>query len=182
MKNAKTNSIVVPPNKMAAALSVAARIQIQSIRLVETSAKQSLAKDRLPTTMNMMVQASSEVDTKRHTLFVRVKFGLLGRYEESDTGEAPLHIKAEFLIVYNLTTAEGLTQENYEAFAELNGVHNGWPYWREYVQSVSARMGFPPIAIPVYRVLSSGSQASEPKAVEKARKPPAKGKRRSSAK
>ena len=35
------------------------------------------------------------------------------------------------------------------AFGKMNGIHNVWPYWREYVQSVSTRAGMPPVTLPL---------------------------------
>ncbi len=172
MTKTKPNTAIVPPNKMAMAISVATRVQIQSIRLIETFVKQSLVNDRLPTKIAIAVQTTPEVYPRKNAISICAKFALFGRYKESDTGEPPLQIRAEYVIDYTLDSTKGLNQENYDAFAELNGVHNGWPYWREYVQSVVTRMGFPPLAIPVYRVVAAGSQLLEAKLTGKIEKAP----------
>lgn len=38
------------------------------------------------------------------------------------------------------------------AFAQINGVFNAWPYIRETVQSLTTRMGLPPLTLAVFRV------------------------------
>jgi len=38
------------------------------------------------------------------------------------------------------------------AFARTNGIYNAWPYWREFVQNMIARMNLPPLVIPVFRL------------------------------
>ena len=153
MTNTKLSTTTAPPSKMALAITVAARVQIQSIRLIETLAKQSLVNNDLPTKLAIVVNAVPVNSVNGKEVGVCATFVLSGRYEEADTGEPPLRIQASFVLEYSLTSSEGLTKDNYDAFAELNGVHNVWPYWREYVQSVATRMGLPPLAIPVYRVV-----------------------------
>jgi hypothetical protein len=172
MAKTKSNTTIVPPNKMALAVSVAARVQIQSIHVVEMFGKQSLLNGKLPTQLSIAVKTSPEVHAQQHTIDIRAKFVLLGRYTDSDTGEPPLQISAEFVIRYSLNSTEGLTKEHYDAFAELNGIHNGWPYWREYVQSVTTRMGFPPLAIPVSRLVAAGSPLLEAKPTGQIEKAP----------
>ena len=39
-----------------------------------------------------------------------------------------------------------------ELFAQANGTFNLWPYWREFVQSTSTRMGLPALTVPSYRI------------------------------
>jgi hypothetical protein len=34
-------------------------------------------------------------------------------------------------------------------FSQTVGVQNVWPYWREFVQSMPARMGLPPLRMPL---------------------------------
>lgn len=46
----------------------------------------------------------------------------------------------------------------FSAFANVNGLYNIWPYYRELVQSFSSRMGMPPVILPVYRVHESASK------------------------
>jgi preprotein translocase subunit SecB len=31
----------------------------------------------------------------------------------------------------------------------MNGIYNIWPYWREYVQTTTSRLGLPPLTLPV---------------------------------
>jgi hypothetical protein len=34
----------------------------------------------------------------------------------------------------------------------INPISNAWPYWREFVQSMSARMGFPALTVPLLEI------------------------------
>jgi len=75
--------------------------------------------------------------------------------EEDIPGEGVyVEIKAEFCALYGLD-GNANEKELHLALAEFGQFNIGyhvWPYWREYVQSVCARMGIPPIPIPMYRI------------------------------
>jgi len=69
-----------------------------------------------------------------------------------DPPENVLHIAAEYTLTYTLP--EGGAEYPPEAlncFAELNGALNVWPYWRELVHTVVARVGLGSITLPVFR-------------------------------
>lgn len=172
MTETKPSTVVVPPSRMAMAVSVATRVQIQSVRLIESTVRQSLLNDRLPTKIAITADPAITIDAERHSLVARAKLALTGRYKESDKGQPALQIAAEFGIDYTIDSTDGLSQENYDAFAELNGIHNVWPYWREYVQSIVGRMGFPPLVIPVHRVMATGSSLLKAKGIDQPQKVP----------
>jgi hypothetical protein len=67
--------------------------------------------------------------------------------------EPRLLITASFVLTYALKSFDGIEDRNIEAFAQINAIHNAWPYWREFVQSTTARMGIPTVIVPVHRVL-----------------------------
>ena len=58
-------------------------------------------------------------------------------------------IEGEFLLDYRISAFEEISDEQVAAFGKMNGIYNAWPYWREYVQSMTARMGFPALTLPV---------------------------------
>ena len=39
-----------------------------------------------------------------------------------------------------------------EYFLRINPISDSWPYWREFVQSMSARMGFPALTVPLLEI------------------------------
>ena len=91
-------------------------------------------------------------DPSEKTIAVMPRFALSVAGEKQ---EAPmLSIEANFVIMYSLDKIDDIRPENIKAFAQINGVYNVWPYWREFVQSTVARMGLAPLTIPVYRVPS----------------------------
>ena len=76
--------------------------------------------------------------------------------ENPDTADeaAYVEITADFSAHYQMKDGADETSLH-DAFGEFGRVNVGyhvWPYWREYVQSTCARIGIPPIPVPMYRI------------------------------
>jgi preprotein translocase subunit SecB len=89
-----------------------------------------------------------KVDKENLLIFVFVDFKLAAKLEKEP--DPVVNVDASFLLVYELIDLEGLTDEHFRQFANVNGLFNAWPYWREYVQSATIRMGLPALTIPVF--------------------------------
>jgi hypothetical protein len=48
-----------------------------------------------------------------------------------------------------------------EYLGVINPIYDTWPYWREFVQSMSARMGFPALTVPLLEIRPKKSEAAE---------------------
>jgi hypothetical protein len=48
-------------------------------------------------------------------------------------------------------------------FMTLNPIYHSWPYWREFVQSMSSRMGFPALTVPLLEIAAKKTATQEPK-------------------
>lgn len=70
-----------------------------------------------------------------------------------------LEIEAEFCAQYRLDPTAELEAQRpaIEEFGRYNLGFHVWPYWREYVQGTCARMGIPPIPVPMYRLPNHGA-------------------------
>jgi hypothetical protein len=83
------------------------------------------------------------------------------RSQEADQSAAELgheavyvEMDAEFSAQYRLAGSgdEHDLRPALDEFGRHNVGYHVWPYWREYVQSTCARLGIPPIPIPMYRI------------------------------
>ena len=43
----------------------------------------------------------------------------------------------------------------------INPISDAWPYWREFVQSMSARMGFPALTVPLLEIVQAKKPEEE---------------------
>jgi hypothetical protein len=158
-------------NEWALVAEVSPRVEIQDIRLMESVVRPKLLDDKLPELIHYGFGTSTtlkEQDAgKEPKVIVSVHFELIGMYKEIEPDTERLRIEATFRLTYSLTSPAGLDQKHFLAFGELNGVYNAFPYWREFVQNSTARMGLPVLTIPLFKLASSTSEkntrATEPK-------------------
>jgi hypothetical protein len=60
--------------------------------------------------------------------------------EQPNQAGTSFSIQAEFVLTYKVESLDNITDDHISAFGRMNGIHNAWPYWREYVQSTTARI------------------------------------------
>jgi len=134
------------------AAPVSARVQIKHVVLAEAAASRKARQKGPPADLTLNVNVKTEANRKEHLIEVLPRFTLVAM-DQGENGGEQLRIEALFVLQYEVSSFEGLRRPNIDAFGELNGLYNVWPYWREYVQSTTVRMGLPPLIIPVFRPL-----------------------------
>ena len=50
-----------------------------------------------------------------------------------------------------------------EYLMTINPISDARPYWREFVQSMSSRMGFPALTVPLLEIVPKKAATKEPK-------------------
>lgn len=83
--------------------------------------------------------------------------GILGADEGSRDSEQAhkepvVSVNCEWEVEYKLREGFRLTPKHIRAFRTGNAIFNTWPYFREYLQENSVRMGYPPIVAPFLRL------------------------------
>ncbi|MDI6449308.1 hypothetical protein [Anaerobaca lacustris] len=139
-------------------LLVSDRVQIRDVRLIGCGCEQKPAAMAGKKSYDITTSTDVQSDESRRLIVVVAKFHLAASVEQH-VQEPALTIDASFVLTYGVNSFDGLTQEGFEQFANLNGVYNAWPYWREFVQNTVGRMGLPPLTIPVFRIFESSSPA-----------------------
>jgi preprotein translocase subunit SecB len=141
-------------NKVAAGLLVSDRVQLKDVRLISCKCDQTPEATLGKKSYNISYSTEVQVDRKNGYIIVTAKFHFEA-FTESKTQKPVILIDASFLLAYKIENFEGLTQKGFDQFANLNGIYNAWPYWREFVQNTVARMGLPSLSIPVFRIVES---------------------------
>ena len=77
--------------------------------------------------------------------------------------ETVADVDCEFVVSYRLAgaTQRDFTAEQLNLFAEINGIYNVWPYMREAVTSLGARIGLPRVILPLWRPPTSLPEKGE---------------------
>lgn len=126
-------------------------VEIKSLILIECAASRSpdLFEEGKRSAELAVSKVTHALCEEEHELQVQIEFGLT--LTPVDSSDQKLEIKAAFAINYSLKSLDEFGERDYQAFAELNGVHNAWPFWREFVLNLTSRMGIRPLVIPVHR-------------------------------
>lgn len=152
--------------------AITRRVQIRNVSCRALEAKRHLALDALPACMELNSEhdAFASRDESRNELVVLVNFRLRITAAPCDgeekSGEAPSEcasIAATLALRYEMLDIElaQVPADDLQVFAEVNGVYNAWPYWRELVQSTGSRIGLHGIVAPVFRVESTTPEESK---------------------
>lgn len=136
-------------------VKVSSRAQLENVYIEESHAKRAEV-DRSSEGMQLDLSHKPPqvifTDSPNHFL-IRVPFVVTSKTEQDS--EPALQIEATFILRYSLTDATDLSSRDFAAFGRINGVHNAWPYWREFVQSTTVRMGLSALTAPLFRVESA---------------------------
>jgi len=138
--------------KLDAGLLVSDRVQLHDVRLMNSRCDQTPGAASGRKIYDIKFSTEVQVDRKSGYVVVIAKFHFEA-FIENKTSEPVILIDASFLLSYRIENFEGLTQKGFERFANLNGVYNAWPYWREFVQNTIVRMGLPSLSIHVFRIV-----------------------------
>jgi len=151
-------------NKVPAGLLVSDRVQLKDVRLINCKCDQTPEATLGKKAYDINYSTEVQVDKKNGYVIVTAKFHFEA-FTESKTQKPAIFVDASFLLAYKIENFEGLTQKGFEQFANLNGIYNACPYWREFVQNTVTRMGLPSLSIPVFRIVQSTAKKSVKKKV-----------------
>ena len=140
---------------------VSDRVEIQNVHLLETRAKRGRIRDKMPGSLQFSVQVLTKVNQTKSMLAVQPRLTLVAKYDDAEDGDEALRIEASYSLAYALKSAEGLTSDHFDAFGGTNGLYNAWPFWREYVQATTARLGLPALTIPVLPPIAAKQAAAD---------------------
>ena len=141
--------------KLDAGLLVSDRVQLKDVRLLNSKCEQTPGATSGKKTYDIDYSTEVQIDRKNGYVVVIATFHFEAFVESKAVSQPVILIDASFLLSYRIEDFEGLTQKGFERFANLNGIYNAWPYWREFVQNTIVRMGLPSLSIPVYRIVET---------------------------
>jgi hypothetical protein len=98
-----------------------------------------------------VVGTGSDPDDKK--LLVRIPLkARVSKKNVPANSEPAIAIDCCFMLVYSLPSFDGLTEDQFVAFAKTSGLFNVWPYWRQVVHNASLQLGLPAVVLPTHRV------------------------------
>jgi hypothetical protein len=138
------------------------KLALQDIRLVESHSKLGRMKDVLPPEASQTVGVNIQMNPAAKAVIVVVSIKVVCLYEDSQEADPPVMISANFGLSY--TFSKPISRKLLGQLAQQVALLNVWPYWREFVQSISLRMGLPAFPVPLMNFGTLGMR--EPGTVE----------------
>lgn len=139
------------------AKEIAKFVQLRSIVLKNAHLESSI-EGNLPPTISINQQHRclfEEKTDEERFINVLAEFKFNASKEEGDAIGSLAKLEATFLLVYAIPQEAKFDHRCLKHFAELNGIYNAWPYWRELVQTVTGRIGLGGILVPVFRPVAT---------------------------
>lgn len=134
-------------------------VELEQVALLACSANSTLDPRGLPEqapTLSLsqqcsgVLQAGNRIQVTAHAVFS-------GHID----GIEVLSIQASYGVYYRLPDQLKPSEKDVQEFAEQNGMFNAWPYLRELLGNLSAKMGLPLPPLPLLRVQQGAAEAAE---------------------
>ena len=171
MKNNAVLEVGLDKLDMEAAARVAQLLVLQEIFLVDAK----MSRDPLiesPESLSLEHKCSTEDLTPekgKNLRFILCNFRVAA-FSDKEPSKLVMKIEASFCTSYVKKPDIFLPMEDddslltyVEYLRTINPISNAWPYWREFVQSMSARMGFPALTVPLLEFVPEKPAAKEVK-------------------
>lgn len=130
----------------AAVARIARRVDLRNIRLVDMSAK-LLSEDLAQESLSASTDVSSGHDLKAGVLSVDCQYS----FDVASGGKPVAQVNATYRILYEVKGPEQAAEADLSEFAFANGTYHSWPFLRQLVFDFTARIGFAPYTLPVFR-------------------------------
>ncbi len=129
------------------------RVQLQDIRLIEIEAKSAIRSAQEMPEVEVRLSSKARVSERRPNGSFWVRTDLMASIVGSKQKDTPaVSIRLAFELAYILPVDPRPSDAALTKFAEVNGIFNAWPYWREALQNTLHRMELPGIVLPVFRL------------------------------
>jgi hypothetical protein len=136
-------------NLLTLALSLAPKVEIDSVRLLASTIKSSLGDNPFSLQVEYTFGAKTLAIPETSKILVNTRLAVCAKSNGDTPDNMRLRITADFSLDYTVKSLDGISDDVLNAFGKVNGIHNVWPYWREYVQSTVGRLGLPPLVLPI---------------------------------
>jgi hypothetical protein len=152
-----------------AAARVAQRFVLKEIYLVDAK----ISRDpliALPDALSLEHKCSTDYPgSPKENYFILCNFRVAA-FSDKEPNRLVMKIEASFCTSYvkkpdiqlPVDDADSLLT-HVEYLLKINPISDAWPYWREFVQSMSARMGFPSLTVPLLEIVPKKSAAKKGK-------------------
>src|SRR5262249_16336477 len=125
-------------------------VQLRDVRVVDVAANTTIRTPSQAGKADLFVDWAAKPKSRAGSELI-VEAVVEARIGRGEGEAAPVvRIRTVFEVTYTLPEEVAASDAELNAFAQLNGTFNAWPYARALIQNLSTSMNLPPITIPVF--------------------------------
>lgn len=126
-----------------------AQLELHEVRLLESSSFLKLDIDEFNIAS---LKQNIYIEFRRHQEKSKIAFVFhLKLTGNSNVDDVIFSITAKYGAIYTSKTEVHFADEKVTKFSQIVGLNVIWPYWREFVQTITSRMSIPPLSLPLIR-------------------------------
>ncbi len=119
-------------------------LELRNIFLSEVKAK--VKPELLSEGIKIDIKENSEFSFENDRLIVTTKYTLTTKRKSK---KSILNIEATYILEFN--SKYEINDDFFEIYKEISLPLNTWPFFREFVNSITARMNIPPLVLPLLK-------------------------------
>ncbi len=134
---------------------VAHKATLEEIYLVDAKVERDDPLVLPSETLSLNHKCSTKIlsfEDDKNILPVLCNFGVAA-FNKKSPDKIVMSIEASFCVSYVIKPISDFDPNDIEQFSKINPVYNVWAYWREFVQSMTTRMGFSVLTIPLLKIV-----------------------------
>ena len=132
--------------------SLIAKVRLTDVRLVNASVRTRIRDASTLKNPQLTMKHGAKVIDRNDDGMLVAAMMRAQVVEGSDEQDPAISMTVTFVLEYAIPDAGDFGDDVLAEFAQVNGTFNAWPYWREDIQTTSARMNLPPVLLPVFRL------------------------------
>jgi hypothetical protein len=120
-------------------------VNLENLLLVDAKAVRYLAAMKPGTLEPDLRQSHRVASLGKGEILVESKF----EFVVVRGGQKLLSASHTYMLVYSMPKGERVNESDVTMFARANGAYHAWPFVREQLFGLTAKMGLPPFVLPV---------------------------------
>lgn len=130
---------------------VAEKASLKEICLIDAEVKSDLVR-RNYRQANLEINFHTDTKPLSEEEFITLCHFELAASDQEQSNDFFLEIKATYSVAYKIDSPDPLPFEDLDMFGRINPLYNVWPYWREFVQNMTVRLGLPALTLPLFKI------------------------------
>jgi|Deesub1362A_J573_1020465.scaffolds.fasta_scaffold01453_9 preprotein translocase subunit SecB len=142
MENQKKKLPKISPQKYKEILK---GLELESIYL--KSCKCNINRENFSPNLHLLIKDSASFNKENGNIEIFHRYLLRGRKPREK--QIVIRIECTYCLIFS--SKGNFSEEFFEIFKELNLAINSWPFFREFIYTITSKMNIPPLTLPLFK-------------------------------